>query len=72
MNNSRWKTIRSWEELEKFLARNPTFQVVDSGNRERRYRVCENGKGLGISVDGRSVNTLASTGKIKVIREVRP
>jgi len=60
-----WKSIKHVEELEAFLAKNPTYYVVHSSNCERRYRVCSDDDKIGISVDGRSVNAISFKLKIR-------
>jgi hypothetical protein len=60
VENSRWKTIQSYEHLERFLRSNPSLRVYDTRDRESRYVIrqsADNGM-LVATVDGRSFNAL--------------
>lgn len=58
MDNSRWKTIQSWEHLKAFLTEHPEYFVHDTRDREKRFWVRSDTDKHGLSIDGRSVKAL--------------
>lgn len=63
--NSRWKLIQSWEQLSNFLDHNPSYGLVETNDKERRYYVRSADDEIGQSVDGRSVRVLVAIGKAR-------
>jgi hypothetical protein len=63
VNNSRWKTIQSWEQLERLLKGNPHLRVYDTHDRESRYviRQSVDDNMTCATVDGRAFNAICFT-----------